>query len=94
MSHFYSLNSFDDLRRYYRMEAMDSSEVPNGSSQGVKRRRVAIACDACRTRKSRVCTYVVDAIQSCASRHIFSNILIDKSRSVMELVHDVQYASI
>ena len=73
---------------------MDSSEVPNGSSQGVKRRRVAIACDACRTRKSRVCTYVVDAIQSCASRHIFSNILIDKSRSVMELVHDVQYASI
>ncbi|KAF3405249.1 hypothetical protein DPV78_002585 [Talaromyces pinophilus] len=32
---------------------MESSEVTNESSQGVKRRRVAVACDACRTRKSR-----------------------------------------
>jgi hypothetical protein len=73
---------------------MDFSEVTNETSQGVKRRRVAVACDACRTRKSRVCLLQsVEAIQPCASRHSFMNRPINE-RSVMELVHDVQYASI
>lgn len=72
---------------------MESSEVTNESSQGVKRRRVAVACDACRTRKSRVCLHASwRPFTPCSSR--VKSKSINEIRSVMELVHDVPYASI